>query len=96
VTPVDEHGAALSARRAFVVHLAASGGARRRRYRGRVEHLPTGASTHFSSLAGLLAFFAAVLDAGAGRVDSSACRPPDRPARPRRRPSPTRTRGERS
>jgi hypothetical protein len=68
VTPADERGATLSVQRAFVVHLAAAGG-RRRRYRGRVEHLASGASAHFASLAGLLAFFAATLDAApaAGR-----------------------------
>jgi hypothetical protein len=60
---MDERGATLSAQRAFVVHLAAGGGSRRRRFRGRVEHLSSGSSTHFSSLEGLLAFFAAVLDA---------------------------------
>jgi hypothetical protein len=63
MTPRDEHGAMLSAQRAFVVHLGADAGAGRRRFSGRVEHLSSGASTHFSSLKGLLAFFAAVLDA---------------------------------
>lgn len=92
MTPIDERGAALSAQRAFVVHLAARSGTRRRRFRGRVEHLSTGAATHFSSLAGLLAFFAAILDAGsaggsaADAVYSSPPAPLDRPARSRRRP----------
>ena len=63
MTPRDQHGSMLSAQRAFVVHLGASGGPGRRRLRGRVEHLSSGASTHFSSLRGLLAFFASVLDA---------------------------------
>ena len=63
MTPRDAQGSALSAQRAFVVHLSADGGSGRRRLSGRVEHLPSGQSTHFSSLKGLLAFFATVLDA---------------------------------
>lgn len=59
----DEHGSTLSVHRAFVVHLGAGGGSKRRRYSGRVEHLSSGESTRFSSLQGLLAFFAAILDA---------------------------------
>ena len=66
MTPRDTDGSMLSARRAFVVHLAATGSPGRRRFRGRVEHLSSGASTHFSSLEGLLAFFASVLDATTG------------------------------
>ncbi len=47
----------LSVQRAFVVHFAGGRGPGRRRFNGRVEHLPSGESTHFSSLKGLLAFF---------------------------------------
>ena len=61
--PRDEHGSTLSAQRAFVVHLGRGERRGRRRFRGRVEHLSSGESTHFSSLKGLLAFFAAILDA---------------------------------
>ena len=62
----DEHGSTLSAQRAFVVHFGTRGGTGRRRFSGRVEHLSSGESMHFSSLKGLLAFFAAALDAAAG------------------------------
>jgi hypothetical protein len=62
----DEHGSTLSAQRAFVVHFGAGGDPGRRRFSGRVEHLSSGESMHFSSLKGLLAFFAAALDAAAG------------------------------
>jgi hypothetical protein len=48
--------------RAFVVHFAAAGGGRRRRFRGRVEHLSSGRTAQFSSLRTLLEFLAAVLD----------------------------------
>jgi hypothetical protein len=48
--------------RAFVVHLGAGGGPRRRRFQGRVEHLPSGRTAYFSSLEGLLEFLAGVLD----------------------------------
>jgi hypothetical protein len=48
--------------RAFVVHLGAGGGPRRRRFQGRVEHLPSGRTAYFSSLEGLLQFLAGVLD----------------------------------
>ena len=61
----DEQGSTLSAHRAFVVHLGTGGGPGRRRFSGRVEHLSSGESIHFSSLKGLLAFFAAALDAAA-------------------------------
>ena len=47
----------LSVQRAFVVHFATGPGPGRRRFSGRVEHLPSGESTHFNSLAALLAFF---------------------------------------
>ena len=66
MAPRDEQGSTLSARRAFVVHLGTGGGPGRRRFSGRVEHLSSGESMHFSSLKGLLAFFAAALDAAAG------------------------------
>jgi hypothetical protein len=66
MAPRKEHGSTLSARRAFVVHLGADGHPRRRRFSGRVEHLASGASAHFSSLKALLAFFAAVPDVAAG------------------------------
>lgn len=52
--------APLSADRAFVVHFTATGG-RRRRYRGRIEHLASGRSAPFSSLARLLGFVDAIL-----------------------------------
>jgi hypothetical protein len=49
----------LSVHRAFVVHLGPGTG-RRRRFHGRVEHLSSGRAAAFSSLAGLLEFFAAI------------------------------------
>ena len=66
MAPRDEQGSTLSAHRAFVVHFGTGGGPGRRRFSGRVEHLSSGESMHFSSLKGLLAFFAAALDAAAG------------------------------
>ena len=66
MAPRAEQGSTLSAHRAFVVHLGTGGGPGRRRFSGRVEHLSSGESMHFSSLKGLLAFFAAALDAAAG------------------------------
>jgi hypothetical protein len=62
----DEQGSTLSAHRAFVVHFGTTGGSGRRRFSGRVEHLSSGESMHFSSLKGVLAFFAAALHAAAG------------------------------
>jgi hypothetical protein len=50
----------LSVHRAFVVHLGPAGG-RRRRFHGRVEHLSSGRTEPFSSLAQLLEFFAAAV-----------------------------------
>jgi hypothetical protein len=47
----------LSVHRAFVVHLGPDGSSRRR-FRGRVEHLSSGTTAQFTSLAGLLRFFA--------------------------------------
>jgi hypothetical protein len=52
----------LSVHRAFVVHLGPEDG-RRRRFSGRVEHLSSGRTALFSSLAGLLQFFAAAAGA---------------------------------
>ena len=66
MTTRDEQGSTISAQRAFVVHLSALAGAGRRRFRGRVEHLSSGQSTHFSSLEALLTFFTAALDAAGG------------------------------
>ena len=60
--PRFEHGSGLSVERAFVVHFSTGGGPGRRRFSGRVEHLSSGESARFSSLKGLLAFFAEVLD----------------------------------
>lgn len=98
MAPRDEHGSTLSVHRAFVVHLGTSGGAGRRRFSGRVEHLSSGQSAPFSSLKGLLAFFATILDAaapaaGRGLDDRSGATPPsiDRALHPppRRRQSTT-------
>jgi hypothetical protein len=55
-------GNSLPAHRAFVVHFGAAG-SRGRWCTGRVEHLISGASIHFTSLRGLLAFIAARLEA---------------------------------
>jgi hypothetical protein len=62
----NEQGSTLSAHRAFVVHFGTRGEPGRRRFSGRVEHLSSGESMHFTSLKGLLAFFAAARDAAAG------------------------------
>ena len=62
MSPRNADRSPLSAHRAFVVHLGATGGAGRRRYRGRVEHLSSGRTAQFSSLQGLLEFFAAIFD----------------------------------
>jgi hypothetical protein len=51
-----KHGSTLSIQRAFVVHVGAAARPGRRRFIGRVEHLASGESTHFSSLRELLAF----------------------------------------
>lgn|SRR5262245_32052644 len=87
MTPRGQHGSTLSARRAFVVHFSTAVRTRRRRFSGRVEHLESGESMHFSSLKALLAFFAALLDASAGTAhDIRAARPDEfttaEPARP--------------
>ena len=55
--PPGHHELTWSIHRAFVVHFTTTGGPARRRFRGRVEHLSTGKSAHFSSLEKLLAFF---------------------------------------
>jgi hypothetical protein len=52
----------LSVDRAFVVHFGTGGGPRRRRFHGRVEHLPSGRAAQFSSLERLLGFVALILD----------------------------------
>jgi len=78
MSPRDEYGSTLSAQRAFVVHIGTSGGAGRRRFIGRVEHLSSGVSMRFTSLKGLLAFFASVLDPAADAAPPDGRdRPPD-------------------
>lgn len=67
MTRRDQHGYALSIHRAFVVHFSSHGGPRRRRFIGRVEHLSSGDSAHFSSLEQLLAFITSRLDVGGAR-----------------------------
>jgi len=57
----DRPAATLPPERAFVVHFSTAGRPRGR-LNGRVEHLTSGASTHFASLRSLLAFFAERLD----------------------------------
>jgi hypothetical protein len=56
----------LSVQRAFVVHFATVAGRRPGGFSGRVEHLPSGKAAAFTSLAELLAFFAAIVDRDAG------------------------------
>jgi len=63
----NDQGSTLSAHRAFVVHFGTTGGPGRRRFSGRVEHLSSGESIHFSSLRALLAFFAAALEPDAAQ-----------------------------
>jgi len=74
MAPREEHGSTLSAHRAFVVHFGAGGGPGRRRFSGRVEHLSSGESMRFTSLKGLLAFFATALDVAAGAAARLAVR----------------------
>jgi hypothetical protein len=62
MSPREEQKSTLSAQRAFVVHLGRPAGRGRRRFGGRVEHLSSGKSTHFTSVRGLLAFFETVLE----------------------------------
>jgi hypothetical protein len=52
----------LSVHRAFVVHFGSGGGPRRRRFHGRVEHLSSGRTAQFPSLARLLGFVGLILD----------------------------------
>jgi hypothetical protein len=52
--------AGLSVHRAFVVHFGTPEGPRRR-FHGRVEHLSSGRTAHFSSLARLLGFVTTIL-----------------------------------
>lgn len=59
--PVAPDDGPLSVQRAFVVHFAATIGRARRRFTGRVEHLPTGEAASFASLAGLLGFVARMI-----------------------------------
>ena len=67
-----ERDGAISAQRAFVVHLATTGGGDHRRFSGLVEHLSSGESARFTSLAGLRRFFVSVLDAAQeASVDTS-------------------------
>jgi hypothetical protein len=68
----EKHGSALSARHAFVVHLARGSSRARRRFSGRVEHLSSGQSARFSSLKDLLAFFTSVLDQTAAAASPAA------------------------
>ena len=63
--------ASLSVHRAFVVHFGSRPG-RRRRFHGRVEHLSSGRTAIFSSLARLLGFVVAGLEGTA----PSAAPPP--------------------
>ena len=85
----DEHGSTLSAQRAFVVHLGTGGGPGRRRFSGRVEHLSSGESMHFSSLKGLLAFFAAAIDTGTAFRGTRSVLPRLDLAQPSRQHSPS-------
>jgi hypothetical protein len=64
----------LSVHRAFVVHFGTGGGPRRHRFQGRVEHLSSGRTAHFSSLGQLLGFVGAILD---GSEPSAAQSPID-------------------
>jgi hypothetical protein len=76
----------LSVHRAFVVHLGTAAGPRRR-FHGRVEHLTSGRTAHFSSLAQLLGFVTTIL----GGSDPS--NPPAEVPSARRRRRRTRTVG---
>jgi hypothetical protein len=69
MTPQEQHPSTLSVHRAFVVHFG-TGGGRRRRFSGRVEHLSSGDSTHFRSLKGLLAFVCDHIDRGSDRIET--------------------------
>jgi hypothetical protein len=52
----------LSPERAFLIHLDSSSDLPAQRPAGRVEHVESGESTHFRSLADLFAFFGRYLD----------------------------------
>ncbi len=84
-----QHESTLSVHRAFVVHLDEHDGGRRRRFRGRVEHLSSGETARFSSLRDLLAFFDATRDRAAStaprRSDASSTDGPERAPPPLRR-----------
>jgi hypothetical protein len=69
MTPQEQHASTLSVHRAFVVHFG-TGGGKRRRFSGRVEHLSSGDTMHFRSLKGLLAFVAQHIDGGSGRSET--------------------------
>ena len=72
------YGGALSIDRAFVVHLGPRGDSRRRRFQGRVEHLPSGRSAVFSSLKELLRFLSTTGDGSMAAVDRSASKKGER------------------
>jgi hypothetical protein len=59
--PADETRSGLSVERAFVVHLRPEARPEEGRLAGRVEHVSSGRSAHFGSLAELLAFLGRVL-----------------------------------
>jgi hypothetical protein len=77
----------LSVHRAFVVHFGTAEGPRRR-FHGRVEHLSSGRTAHFSSLARLLGFVSAIL----GSFDPG--NPPAEASSAKRHPRRTRTVGK--
>ena len=72
----------LSIHRAFVVHLGSAPGPRRR-FHGRVEHLSSGRTAHFSSLAQLLGFVTTIL----GSYEPAALPSPIDGGRPRNQPA---------
>lgn len=56
-------GSTLSVHRAFVVHLGPEAAGRRRRFRGRVEHLSSGQAAWFASVRELTLFLSGTLEA---------------------------------
>jgi len=64
--------AMLPPHRAFVVHFSTTG-RRGRRMTGRVEHLSSGTFTDFTSLSGLLRFFAQFLRPAHEHDDQRSC-----------------------
>jgi len=72
MTPGFQGASRLSVHRAFVVHFATGGNPRRRRFQGRVEHLSSGRTARFSSLAQLLEFVADVVDGSGAPVPRSS------------------------